>query len=143
MFSRILVVCDGNICRSPTAAALLQQQLPQGQISSAGLIALVGHDMDDTARSVALEKGLLCPPHQARQLDGALCAEADLILVMEQRQREKVMQRFPAGSGKVFLLTHWNGGQDIPDPYRRDRDTFSHVYTLMEDGVAGWRPRLN
>lgn len=142
MFERILVVCDGNICRSPTAAALLGKLLPNRDVSSAGLAAVVGHDMDETARDVAAAHGLVCPPHQARQLDGTIAARADLVLVMEKRQRNEVMKRYPAASGKVFLLSHWDGGEDIPDPFRRDRTVFDNVYRMLEQGVQTWLGRL-
>ncbi|MFN3712847.1 MAG: low molecular weight protein-tyrosine-phosphatase [Alcanivoracaceae bacterium] len=142
MFKRILVVCDGNICRSPTVVAMLQRQMPERDISSAGLMALVGQEMDETARVVAAENGLSCPLHRARQLNATHCADADVILVMERRQRDRLMQQFPTASGKVFLLAHWSDGQDIADPYRRDRETFLHIYELMDNAVALWRPRL-
>jgi protein-tyrosine phosphatase len=142
VFNRILVVCDGNICRSPTAAAMLQLTCPDKDISSAGLVGLVGHEMDGLAREVALSHGLQCPPHQGRKLSADLCRDADLILVMERRQRDEVMKQFPAGSGKVMLLSHWCGGEDIPDPFRRDRVTFEHVYKLMDRSVNAWLPRL-
>ena len=83
MFERILVVCDGNICRSPTVAAMLAAARPEKRISSAGLVGLEGHDMDPTARDVAAAQGLECGPHQGRKLDRALCQDADLILVMD------------------------------------------------------------
>ena len=53
----ILTVCVGNICRSPVAAALLRADLPDVHVSSAGIAALVGEDVDPTARQVA-EKGV-------------------------------------------------------------------------------------
>jgi len=142
MFNTILVVCDGNICRSPTAAAMLKLHCPHRDVSSAGLVGLVGHEMDGKAREVAASHGLYCPPHQGRRLDSELCGQADLVLVMERRQRDELMKLFPAGSGKVMLLSHWCGGEDIPDPYRRDRDTFEHVYQLMDRAVVAWLPRL-
>jgi protein-tyrosine phosphatase len=142
VFNRIVVICDGNICRSPTAAALLQQGAPERQISSAGLVALVGRDMDAMARNIAEENGVMCPAHHARQIDDAIASHADLLLVMEMRQRNEMMQRFPAASGKIFLLGHWSGGEDIPDPYRRDRETFEHVYRLLERGSREWLARL-
>lgn len=142
MFDRILVVCDGNICRSPTAAAMFMQHFPEKDISSAGLIGLAGHEMDETARQVAATHGLYCPPHQGRRLSAELCRKADLILVMERRQRDELMSQFPNGSGKVMLLGHWCGGEDIPDPYRHDKDTFEHVYQLIDQAVAAWLPRL-
>jgi protein-tyrosine phosphatase len=142
MFKRILVVCDGNICRSPTAAAMFMRHCPDRDISSAGLIGLAGHEMDETARQVAAEHGLYCPPHQGRRLNTDLCRQADLILVMQRRQRDELMSQFPIGSGKVMLLGHWCGGEDIPDPYRHDLDTFEHVYQLIDQAVTAWLPRL-
>ena len=82
MFNRILVVCDGNICRSPTVAAMLRELKPEKAVSSAGLVGLVGQDMEATARAVAEEDGLDCGAHVARKLDSELCRDSDLILVM-------------------------------------------------------------
>ncbi|HAM77078.1 MAG TPA: protein tyrosine phosphatase [Alcanivorax sp.] len=142
MFERILVVCDGNICRSPTVAAMLAAARPDKRISSAGLVGLEGHDMESTAREVAAAHGLECGPHQARKLDRALCQDADLILVMEGRQRDRIIQRFPEVSGKTFLLSHWNGGQDIPDPYRRGREVFERIYPLMRQATDAWMKKF-
>ena len=55
MFNNILVVCVGNICRSPTAERLLQRYHPELKVESAGLGALVGKGADPTAISVAAE----------------------------------------------------------------------------------------
>ena len=73
MFERILVICDGNICRSPTVAAMLSELKPGLSIASAGLIGLEGQDMEPTARDVAQQHGLECGPHIARKLT-AKCA---------------------------------------------------------------------
>ncbi len=142
MFERILVVCDGNICRSPTVAAMLAAARPDKRISSAGLVGLEGHDMESTARDVAAAQGLECGPHKGRKLDRALCQDADLILVMEGRQRDRIIQQFPEASGKTFLLSHWNGGQDIPDPYRRGREVFERIYPLMRQATDAWLKKL-
>ena len=58
--------------------------------------------MEPTAREVAAARGLECGPHQARKLDRALCQDADLILVMEGRQRDRIIQQFPEASGKTL-----------------------------------------
>lgn len=99
-------------------AAMLHELKPGKTVSSAGLVGLVGHDMEPTARAVAEENGLECGPHTARKLDSELCRDSDLILVMESRQKERLSRAFPEASGKTFLLSHWNGGHDIPDPYK-------------------------
>ena len=142
MFERILIVCDGNICRSPTVAAMLRELKPGKTVSSAGLVGLVGHDMESTARAVAEENGLECGPHTARKLDSELCRDNDLILVMESRQKERLNRAFPEASGKTFLLSHWNGGHDIPDPYKRGRDAFERIYPMMKEATKAWAKKL-
>lgn len=142
MFDRVLVVCDGNICRSPTVVAMFAEARPEKQVSSAGLVGLEGHEMDATARQVATAEGLQCGPHTARKLNRVLCRDADLILVMENRQRDRIIQRYPEVSGKTFLLSHWNGGQDIPDPYRRGQEMFERVFPLMRAATDAWLNKL-
>ena len=142
MFNRILVVCDGNICRSPTVAAMLRELKPEKAVSSAGLVGLVGQDMEATARAVAEENGLDCGTHEARKLDSELCRDSDLILVMESRQKERLGRAFPEASGKTFLLTHWNGGHDIPAPYKRGRDAFERIYPPMREATKAWAAKL-
>ena len=83
MFERVLVVCDGNICRSPTVAAMLAALKPEKRVHSAGLVGLEGHAMDATARAVAETNGVVCGEHAGRRLTAALCRDADLILVMD------------------------------------------------------------
>lgn len=142
MFDRILVVCDGNICRSPTVAAMLQSLKPEKRIASAGLVGLEGQDMEPTARDVAECNGLVCGQHIARKLTAELCHDSDLILVMESRHRDRIIQRFPEASGKTFLLTQWNGKNDIPDPYKRGRDAFERVYPMMGKATRAWVEKL-
>lgn len=142
MFMRILVVCDGNICRSPTVAAMLQAARPEKIVSSAGLVGLEGHDMDKTARAVAASNSLECGEHRGRKLTRELCRDADLLLVMEARQRDRIIERFPEASGKTFLLSHWNGARDIPDPYRRGREAFERIYPMMRQAVDAWLTKI-
>jgi len=142
MFQRILVVCDGNICRSPTVAAMLKAYKPALAVASAGLIGLEGQDMEPTARALAEQNGLECGKHVARKLTSEMCRDSDLILVMESRQKDRLSQKFPEASGKTFLLTHWNGGHDIPDPYKRGRDAFERVYPMMKAATDTWAGKL-
>jgi len=112
------------------------------RIASAGLVGLVGRDMAPIAREIALEQGVECPVHVAQKLTGELCREYDLILVMEKRQRDDVMRLHPGVSGKVFLLTHWSGGKDIPDPWRRDKEVYQYAFELMSEGVKSWSNKI-
>ncbi|ENS3337746.1 MULTISPECIES: arsenate reductase/protein-tyrosine-phosphatase family protein, partial [Enterobacteriaceae] len=104
MFNNILVVCVGNICRSPTAERLLQRYHPELKVESAGLGALVGKGADPTAISVAAEHQLSLEGHCARQISRRLCRNYDLILTMEKRHIERLCEMAPEMRGKVMLF---------------------------------------
>jgi protein-tyrosine phosphatase len=144
VFRTILFVCEGNICRSPTAAVLLRDALGDSatEAASAGLRALVGKPIDATAQQLLLDHGLDGSAHRARQASAALLRAADLILAMERRQVHAIARAAPEVSGKVFVLSHWHDRQDIPDPYRQPQTVFAQVYAQIARGVASWRPYL-
>lgn len=139
--SRILVVCIGNICRSPMAERLLATQLAHVEVKSAGLGALVGHPADALAIELMREQDIDLTDHRARQLDDSLIAWADLILVMSNGQKDQLCLQWPAARGMVFRIGHW-GGEDVPDPYRLPRAAFEHALRLIEAGIGQWAPRL-
>ena len=142
MFSSVLTVCQGNICRSPLAAFMLADSLPAMTVGSAGLTPLEGHDMAPDMRALAEEKGHQWPEHEACKLTLELCQQFDLILVMEQRHRDEIRMCYPQVSGKVFLLSHWNGGKDIADPWKKSHDVYVHAYEAIEQAVSAWLPKL-
>ena len=69
IFYNILIVCIGNICRSPTAEKIIQSKCPQLNISSAGIKALIGQPIDPSASSELRQKGSEQANHAARHLD--------------------------------------------------------------------------
>ncbi|HDX8379444.1 protein tyrosine phosphatase [Aeromonas salmonicida] len=142
MFEKILVVCVGNICRSPTGERLLRERLPNRQISSAGVSALVDKPADKVASDVALEHGLSLDGHYARQLTRELCQDADLILVMEKGHISAVTAIDPGARGKTMLFGHWQGECEVPDPYRLSREAYEHVYQLLLRCADGWVKKL-
>jgi len=149
MFDSIIVVCLGNICRSPVGEALLKQRLPNKKISSAGIQAMSTHGADAMACELALVDGLDLSEHQARQLTSDMVQQADLILVMSQGQRQVIAENHPAATGKIMLFGQWleqpdsnRQGVDIPDPYRRSREVFTHVHKLLSQAADAWVLRL-
>jgi protein-tyrosine phosphatase len=143
VFKSILVVCVGNICRSPMAEAMLQRRLHNRDISvsSAGLGALVGHQADEIAQNLMSERQIDISGHRARQLDTTLLRDADLVLVMEGWQQREIEQQFPTTRGKVFRIGHW-GNFDIADPYRKPREAFEAALIAIERGIEEWTKRL-
>ncbi|ASL85796.1 protein tyrosine phosphatase [Serratia marcescens] len=138
MFNSILVVCVGNICRSPTGERLLRNCLPEKKISSAGLGAMVGKPADEMAQEVALSHELSLENHEGKQLTAKMCREFDLILVMEKSHIEAVCRLAPEVRGKTMLFGHWIGQREIADPYRQSREAFEFVYGLLEQSAQKW-----
>lgn len=104
MINSILVVCVGNICRSPTGERLLKTALHEKNIASAGLGALVDHAADETASSVASEHGVSLEGHAAQQLTSNMCRDYDLILVMEKNMSTRCAASTPPYVAKPCCL---------------------------------------
>jgi protein-tyrosine phosphatase len=138
----ILVVCIGNICRSPMAEGLLAQAVPDAQVSSVGLEAMAGLRADPIACELMAERGLSLEQHRARQISMDACQRADLILVMDRSQRRMVEERYLFAAGKVFRLCEFSD-QDVPDPYRAGRASFERALSLIEDGSRQWVQRIS
>lgn len=141
MFNRILVVCIGNICRSPMAEQLLKVALPKKTISSAGLGALINAPADDHAQALMTELGHDISAHRGRQLNAELIRNADLIFVMTHKQEALLTQQFPQARGRVYRLGHWDK-QDIADPYQKPREAFEQALQHIQTGIASWLPKL-
>jgi len=140
MFREVLMVCTGNICRSPTAAAVLHKYAEARSLSvdSAGIHALRGQGMCPVALDVLDSNGFAGHEHIAKSLDASLLRRADLVLAMEAAQVQSIVSRFPFTRGKVFPLSKWCGGEDIPDPYRMSRPAYEHVFKLIDTSVRKW-----
>lgn len=122
----VLVVCSGNTCRSPMAAAYLRQALaeagaPGVRVESAGLHAVPGLPAAAEAQEAVARDGLSLAEHRSRPLDEAAVAAADLILAMTRAQADELRRRFPAVAERVALWREWAAGSpladaDVPDP---------------------------
>lgn len=137
----ILVVCEGNICRSPMAAALLGAALPGCRVVSAGLGALVGKPADKAAVTLMRERGVELRTHRAVQITRPMCVHSDIILVMELKQRDRLQQLYPEVCGRVFRIAEQTG-VDVPDPYRQPIEAFRAALTLIEQGIGFWVKRI-
>lgn len=120
-----MLICSGNIGRSPMAAALLewlleQEGMGQHHVSSAGTTAIARLPATEAATAAAARMGLDLSHHRARQVDRPTLESADLILCMTGEQREALMQMAPSAEEKVMLLgslaPDLRGEEDIDDP---------------------------
>ncbi|WP_168791585.1 low molecular weight protein-tyrosine-phosphatase [Paraburkholderia aromaticivorans] len=141
MVQSVLVVCIGNICRSPMAVGLLRTRLRHVRVESAGLGALIGHPADAMARELMRERDIIIDDHRARPLSAPLCAQSDVIFVMDAKQKQSVVDRYPTTRGKVFRLGEFID-QDIFDPYGGERSDFQACLTLIDRAIEDWVERL-
>ena len=103
---RILVVCVGNVCRSPLAERLLAARLPAGdfEVASAGVGAMVGHPVEPNAARELARLGADGARFAARQLTPDLAGEADLVLTATKEIREQVVREVPRLMKRTFTL---------------------------------------
>lgn len=146
MIKNMLIVCMGNICRSPMAEGLFRHTLSvvhsEVCVSSAGISALINREADPLAQLIMQEKkNIDISQHRARQITIEMLLEMDLILVMEQQQQKQIEFNFPSVCGRVHRLGKW-GEFDIPDPYKRPRQVFEQVFLLINESMSEWQKRL-
>lgn len=141
---RVLMVCSGNICRSPLAEAVLTDQGfgKVEAVSSAGIGALVASAPHPDAVRVADEHGLDIRSHKARQFDQAMARSHDLVLVMEHHHRLWIERTFPYLQGRVHLLGRWTD-LEIADPFQKGPRAFDQAMREIRACVADWRTRLD
>lgn len=134
----ILVVCTGNSCRSPLAAAFLAQAcagLPV-IITSAGVAAPVGNPATQFAIAVGKELGVDLTSHRARQLNRNMIEDADLILVMEEEQRRIIGEQLPGVEKKIrFLGGYPDRAEEIADPIGHSIEFYRSVAILLKSGA--------
>jgi glycosyltransferase involved in cell wall biosynthesis/protein-tyrosine-phosphatase len=129
----VLIVCHGNIIRSPFAARRIAQALGERapvSISSAGLGAVPGRPPHPTAVEIAAPRSVDLTFHTARQVMPESVAESDLIFVMDVPQLVVFRKRFPQARAKTFLLTCLapDAPLEIDDPVDGDESVFQACF---------------
>ncbi|MDW6003104.1 low molecular weight protein-tyrosine-phosphatase [Vibrio mangrovi] len=146
MFEKILIVCAGNICRSPYAEKRLQQLMPSCDISSAGLVteksALTDSPVSAEAQNIAGTLGIDLTGHRARQVTAVMLSSCDLILAMSQNQIDTLARMFPESRHKVMLFGHWIGVSHIEDPHQKSLTVFQQVYSVLDRAATAWADKI-
>ena len=139
---KVLFVCMGNICRSPTAEAVFRQWVKkQGneksfEIDSAGTHAYhVGNKPDARSMKAALKRGIDMSQQRARQVEAADFERFDWLVVMEDENRRNLKNNFgEANHDKVINMMRFapqSGFLEVPDPYYGQGDGFELVLDLL------------
>jgi protein-tyrosine phosphatase len=139
----ILVVCYGNVCRSPYAASALMRALPEQfrevQVTSAGFVG-PGRSSPTDAISVAAEMGIDLTPHRSQVLTPGGIDAAQLILVMDANQQTAVRRRFGKPPERVLILGDFDPEpiekRAIRDPWNQSVEVFEDSYRRIDRCVA-------
>lgn len=138
---KILMVCLGNICRSPLAEGILQSKLPRDQfiVDSAGTGNWhVGKQPDSRSIAIAKLRGLDISKQKGRQFTTKDFESNDYIFVMDNSNYKDVIQLAPnqEAKSKVSLILNDlfpNENVDVPDPYYGMEEGFSNVYGMLDE----------
>ncbi|MFB9111013.1 low molecular weight protein-tyrosine-phosphatase [Flavobacterium gyeonganense] len=138
---KILMVCLGNICRSPLAEGILASKLPKENfiVDSAGTGSWhVGHSPDKRSIAVAQKNGLCIDQQKGRQFKTADFDEFDYIYVMDNSNYRDIMHlaKTPEHKSKVNLILNElfpDENVDVPDPYYGVVNGFDNVYQMLDE----------
>jgi protein-tyrosine phosphatase len=137
MFSKVIILCHANVCRSPMAEALFKRAYPTISVSSAGFDAESGQSAAPFSVSAMRELGIDIGGHRARQISRELLSEADLILTMSRDQVADLHRLFPLAHGKVFRIGYFLDS-DIEDPIGSDLEAFCTCRDLLRISIDRW-----
>lgn len=139
--TRILMVCLGNICRSPLAQGILESKLPSINyyLDSAGTASYhIGASPDKRSITVAKEHGIEISHQTARQFKQSDFDNFDVIYAMDESNFKdlKHLAKSEAHKAKIKLILDENPKsklKDVPDPYYGDLKDFEAVFNLLDE----------
>jgi protein-tyrosine phosphatase len=146
--TRVLMVCLGNICRSPTAEGVLRalaaREFPQValEVDSAGTANYhVGQPPDRRSVAAARRRGYEISGLRARQVRAADLQEFDFVLAMDRANLAELQGvSVPGARAHIGLLLEFADDRrvdEVPDPYYGSREDFEHVVDLCEAAARG------
>jgi protein-tyrosine-phosphatase len=144
----ILIVCTANICRSPVAAALLDDRLKQKglkdwTVRSAGTWAIAPREASRHSVAVMRRVGIDITGHRSKMVEESDLERADLVLTMEDGHAEALRVEFPRHAHKVFLITEMIGqNYSIADPYGGPLAGYERMYANLSEVIDAGLNRI-
>lgn len=136
---RILVVCDGNLCRSPYLEAVLQRHLPDIAVASAGF---VGSDRAVPRISVALsaQRGFELERYRSRPITQSKIQDADLVIVMDAEQARRLARMFRVKRDRIVIVGDleptFDTSRAIRDPWNQSAEAFNSAFDRLDRCAA-------
>jgi protein-tyrosine phosphatase len=150
---KVLFVCMGNICRSPTAEGVFRHQVEQANltdqisIDSAGTHAYhVGNPPDGRAQSAALKRNVDLSEQRARRVSADDFLAFDYVIAMDESNKDDLLAICPEGyEDRIHLFLNFSECEEIevPDPYYGQGRGFEIVLNLVEDASNGLLKHIN
>ncbi len=132
---RILVVCHGNVCRSPYMQAVLQKSLPNLSVTSAGFFAS-DRAVPEIAVAIGARRGLDLSGYRSRPLTKSTVDAADLVVVMDAEQARHLARLFPVNRARIVVAgdldPQFRGNRGIADPWNRTRHVFESSFDRLD-----------
>lgn len=145
---KVVFVCMGNICRSPTAEAVFRQYVERAgmaekiEVDSAGTHDYhIGAPPDSRTQRAAQQRGFDMTDLRGRQVEAADFSRFDYVLAMDSANLAILNRLMPKDSkikAQLFLeYAHHHNEREVPDPYYGGEDGFERVLDMVEDAAAG------
>lgn len=146
-YERVLFVAESGTCRAPMAVGILKEQTLKHpvEVEARGLVVLFPEPLNQKAEAVMISNGITMEDYMSKQLTEEDFTDNTLVLVMEQSQREKVLEKYEnANPENVHVLTELVGDElEILDPYGGTLQSYGLCYETMRKTIKKLAALLN
>lgn len=149
LITEVAVVCQGNICRSPFAAKLLEKFISNAgmdhiKIESYGNLPREGISSPENAIQAAESHGIDLSEHRSRHFSREAASVAQVIIIFDETNRRWIHERYPTLKTPILLLGSFGSNERIiKDPDGRNQDFFENTYQLIAEATAGLAKKLS
>ena len=132
---KILVICYGNVCRSPYLMAVLQRALPNVTVLSAGFVG-ADRPVPQPSLIISADRGLDLSTYRSRPLSQSAFENTDLVIVMDSDQARQITRMFPISRARIVVAgdldPHFEESRAILDPWNRSSDVFELSFDRLD-----------
>ena len=136
-FNKVIFVCMGNTCRSPMAATIMSNLMPEMRSESRGMVVLFPEPYNPKAVAVASRHGMIMPSNVSAQISNDDFSVDTLVLTMNLSMKQKMYDTFDKAIN-VFTLGELagEGEVEVPDPYGKGLEEYNRCFEQLYSLVA-------